>query len=326
MNPLLILSIALSFLTTLFIIPFWIKKAKDVGLIGVDKNKFHKKEIAESGGMTMIFGFIVGVLFYIAINTFYFNSAEQVRGILTILSSILIVTGIALIDDLFGWKKGLSKRSRLIMVFVAAIPLMVVNAGESNMMGIEFGLFYPLLLIPLGIVGATTTYNFLAGFNGLEASQGIIILTGLSIVTYITGNPWLSVVALCMVASLIAFYIFNRYPAKVFPGDVLTYPVGAMIAIIAIIGNIEKIAVFFFIPYIIEVALKARGKFEKESFANPNPDKSLELKYSKIYGLTHLSIYILKKFKKKVYEKEVVYLINGFQLFIVLIGMLLFLL
>jgi len=60
-------------------------------------------------------------------------------------------------------------------------------------------------------------------------------------------------------------------------------------------------------------------------FANPNPDKSLELKYSKIYGLTHLSIYILKKFKKKVYEKEVVYLINLFQILIMSIGYLLLL-
>ena len=192
------------------------------------------------------------------------------------------------------------------------------------MMGIEFGLLYPLFFIPLGIVGAVTTYNFLAGFNGLEAGQGIIILTALSYVTYVTGNSWLSVITLCMVVSLIAFYIFNKYPAKVLPGDVLTYPVGAMIAIIAILGNVEKIAVFFFIPYIIEVGLKVRGRCGKESFAKPNSDGSLELKYNKIYGLTHLSVYLLKKLKNKVYEKDVVYLINGFQIFVVIIGLLLF--
>ena len=44
--------------------------------------------------------------------------------------------------------------------------------------------------------------------------------------------------------------------------------------------------------------------------------------YNKVYGLEHLSIYILKKIKpsKRVYEKEVVYLINAFQIFIILIG------
>ncbi|HIF03136.1 MAG TPA: glycosyl transferase family 4, partial [Nitrospinaceae bacterium] len=33
--------------------------------------------------------------------------------------------------------------------------------------------------IPLGIVGAATTFNFLAGFNGLETGQGILIFSGL---------------------------------------------------------------------------------------------------------------------------------------------------
>ncbi len=70
--------------------------------------------------------------------------------------------------------------------------------------------------------------------------------------------------------------------------------------------------------------MKVRGKLKKESFAKVNEDKSLENKYKKIYGLTHLSIVILKKFKKKVYEQEVVYLINLFQILIILMGMIIF--
>ena len=119
---------------------------------------------------------------------------------------------------------------------------MVINSGDSAVVlpfigSINLGLLYPLLFIPIGIVGATTTFNFLAGYNGLEASQGIIILSALAIVTWITGNSWISVVALCMVAALLAFYIFNHSPARVFPGDVMTYAVGALIASIAILLN-----------------------------------------------------------------------------------------
>ncbi len=127
-----------------------------------------------------------------------------------------------------------------------------------------------------------------------------------------------------MVGSLFAFYLFNKHPAKVFPGDILTYSVGALIAIIAILGNIEKIAIFFFIPYIIEVILKSRGKLKKHSFGKLNIDGSLELPYKKIYGLEHLSILILKKIKpsKKVYEKEVVYLIHFFQIIVIILGFL----
>ena len=319
---LLLATIFVSFFCTLFVIPFWIRKARQENLVGKDMHKQNKNEVAEGGGVGVMFGFSIGVLLYLAINTFYFQRSEFLVSIFAILTTLFIATMLGSIDDLLGWKKGLSKSMRIVMMLFAAIPLMVINAGESILLGIDFGLVFPLFLIPLGIVGAATTFNFLAGYNGLEASQGILILSALSVVTFLTGNSWLSVIALCMVAALTAFYIFNKYPAKIFPGDTLTYPVGALIAVIAILGNIEKIAIFFFIPYILETILKLKGWLRKESFAKLNKDRSLEMPYEKIYGLEHLAIKILKKIKpsKKVYETDVVYLINGFQIIIILLG------
>jgi hypothetical protein len=48
--------------------------------------------------------------------------------------------------------------------------------------------------------------------------------------------------------------------------------------------------------------------------------------YEKVYGLEHLSILILKKIKpnKKVYEEDVVLLINIFQIIIIILGFLIF--
>ena len=176
------------------------------------------------------------------------------------------------------------------------------------------------------MMGASATFNFLAGYNGLEASQGIILLSALGITTFMTGEKWLSVITLCMVVALIAFYLFNKYPAKVFPGDVMTYSIGALFAGVTILGNIEKIAIFFFIPYILETILKVRGKLKKHSFAKVNDDGSLDLPYEKIYGVEHLAIKILKKIKRngKVQETDVVWLINGFQILIVALGFLIF--
>lgn len=331
MEPLIIIAIFISFFCTYLFVPFWIRKARQIGLVWEDMNKPKKeKNVAGSGGITVVMGAMVGIFLYIAIQTFYFKTSDGISiKIFAILSTLLLVSGIGLIDDLFGWKKGgLSKRSRIILIFLSAVPLMVINAGQSTVIGIHFGILYPLLIIPLGVLGATTVFNFLAGFNGLETSQGIIMLSALAIVTYITGNSWLSVVALCLVASLLAFYIFNANPAKVFPGDTLTYAIGASIAVIAILGDSEKIALFFFIPYFIEMILKLRGKLKKQSFGKPNKDGSLEMPYDKIYGLEHLAIFILKKVKpsKKVYENDVVYLINGFQIVIILLGFALFIL
>ena len=328
MNIILALPLLLSFFTGLFLIPFWIKKAKEIGLLWEDMNKpEHPKNVAGSGGIGVVLSFILGTLTYIAIKTFYFKSQDNLIEIFALLSVVLVIAFIGVLDDLLGWKKGgLSIRSRLVLLFFSSIPLIVINAGKSTIFGINLGLLYPLIIIPLGIVGVSATFNFLAGYNGLESSQGIIILSSMGLITFLIGEKWLSVITLCMVASLISFYLFNKSPAKVFPGNILTYSVGALIATVAILGNIEKIALFFFIPYIIETILKSRGKLKKQSFAKVNPDGSLELPYDKIYGLEHLAILILKKVKPshKVYETDVVYLINLFQGLIIVLGFILF--
>jgi len=333
-NLLLILSFVISFFLTYFTLPFWIEKAKRAGLIWEDMNKPGRpKNVAGSGGIVVVIAFIVGVLYYIAIRTFVIKDFDSINlSIFALLSVVLILSIVGIIDDLLGWKqKGLSRRTRLLLAFIAAIPLVVINAGSSIMnfpfLGpVNFGIFYPLLLIPLGIAGATTTYNLLAGYNGLEAGQGILILGFLSYVAYISGYAWLTLIGLTMVFALIGFWFYNKYPAKVFPGDSLTWTIGALIAGMAIIGNFERIAIFIFIPYIIEAGLKLRGKLEKQSFSKPNKDGSLEMKYKKIYGLEHLAIYVLKKIKpsKKVYEKEVVWLIHGFQIFIIILAFFIF--
>jgi len=326
---LLIVPLAISFFITLFLLPVWIKRAKAAGLVGKDIQKIGKPEVAESGGIIVVAGFVLSILSYIAIKTFYFNSSVNVIDMFTLLSVILIVSFIGLTDDILGWKIGLSRKLRLLLVLFSAIPLIVIKAGDSTIslpfLGtIDLGLFYVFIIIPLGVVGATTTFNFLAGFNGLEAGQGILLLSASALVAYFTGNSWLALIGLCLVASLVAFLLYNFYPSQIFPGDSLTYPIGSLLAVMAILGNFEKVALFFFIPYIIEVVLKSRGKLVKESFGKPNKDGSLDLLYPRIYGLTHLSLFLLKIFNIKSTEKNAVYLIWTFQILVILLGFIIF--
>jgi len=310
---------AASFIATLLFTPYWIKRAKSVNLVGKDMHKVYSEPIVEAGGISVIIGFIFGLLVYVAIHIFYFKDDFKSLYILAVMSSILIMTIIGLLDDLLGWKKGLKQWQKPLIVLIAALPIIVINAGRSIMwvpfLGpIDFGLFYTFLLIPIGIAGAANGFNMIGGYNGLETGLGLIILATLGFISWEVGVAWVSVIALCMVFALLAFYIFNKYPARVFPGNVLSYSVGALIAIVAILGNIEKFALILFIPYFIEFVLKARGRFKKESFARVNSEGSLDIPYDKIYGIEHLAIKLLKKIKSKVYEKDVVYFLYGLEI------------
>jgi len=209
---------------------------------------------------------------------------------------------------------------------IAALPIMVINVGHSAMSfpligTIDFGILFPLIITPLAIVGAANGFNMLAGYNGLEAGQGIIIVFTMAYVSWTRSNGRLAVIGLCMVFALIGFYYYNRYPAKIFPGDTMTYSVGALIAIMAILGNTEKVALILFIPYFIEFMLKLRGGFHKESFAKVNDQGTLDLVYSKIYGLEHAAIVFLKKLNFRSTENNVIYTLFGFQFIFVIISL-----
>ena len=70
MENVLFVPIILGFIVTLFVIPYWIKRSREAGLVGKDIHKLDKKEVAEGGGIAVLLGFVFGVLVYISIKTF----------------------------------------------------------------------------------------------------------------------------------------------------------------------------------------------------------------------------------------------------------------
>jgi len=302
---LFILIVATSFFSTFFLTKVWIKVAKKFKLVGKDMNKYSKVEVPEGGGVAFILGTTFAVLVYVFIKTFYLGSTSNIVEILSIINVILLAGFLGFVDDILGWKAGLRQWQKPLLTIPIAIPLMVINAGNSVMSipfigSVNFSIIYPLLIIPLGIVGAANGFNILAGYNGLEASMGVVILSTLGFIAWSNRLLWLATITFSTVASLLAFLLFNKYPSRVFPGNSLTYAVGALIACVAILGNMERIAVFLFAPYFIELVIKAKNKFKTECFGIPQKDGSLKPP-KKIGSLTH----ILLKFVKS--EKGVVY-------------------
>ncbi len=320
----------ISFFITFFTLPFWVKRAKNAKLVGYDVHKKEKTQVPELGGICVLMGFLFSVLFYIATRIFIYNTTDNLVSVFATITALLIATGIGFVDDILGWKIGLRARYKVLLTFFIALPIMVINVGQSAMsipfFGlINFGILYPLVLVPIGIMGASNGFNMIAGYNGLEAGQGILILAALSLMIYFGGNTYIALIGGCMIAALLAFYIFNRFPAKIFPGDSLTYPIGALIAIMAILGDVEKYALIIFVPYFIEFVLKARGRFVKESFALVKEDGTLENRYGKWYGLEHIVIDVLRKIKGIATEKNVVYSLFAFQIFFALSSVVLYL-
>jgi UDP-N-acetylglucosamine--dolichyl-phosphate N-acetylglucosaminephosphotransferase len=328
-DPVLLIAPILAFVVTFLLTKRWIPVAFRIGLVGKDMNKYSKPPVAEMGGIALVSGIIAGLSSYIAMNTFLLNQSSFNLDLFATFSTVLIITFVGLIDDLLGWKIGLSQLQKPLLTIPAALPMMVVNAGHSAVslpiLGVvSLGILFPLLFIPVGVVGASNGFNMLAGYNGLEAGMGIVILGVMSLVTYLAGSTWVTMIGLVSVAALVAFLYFNWFPAKIFPGNAFTYMIGAIIACVAILGNVEKLALILFIPYYMDFILGSRGRMKVEAFAKVNSDGTLEQPAPKICDVCHLMIAIVKRIKGKVYERDVVLSIIVFEIILAAIGLTLY--
>ena len=310
MSLMFLISVLCSFLITNRTLPRWITIAKRSRIVGLDMNKLSKPEIAEMGGTSVLLGFICGVFVFFLIGTYTQVACVSIKE-LALLLTVSICGIIGGIDDLTGWKKGLRQLSKSWLCSLAALPLVLVNLNRSEIsispdVTISFGLVYPLILIPIGVTATANGFNTLAGYNGLEGRMGFLITVALGIASWRTGNYSASVVCLCMASALVAFDYYNRYPARVFPGNILTYTVGALVGSIAIVAHLELIAMCLFVLYLFQFLLKARGRFQVESFAKPGKSGTLVAPYLSVYGLEHLVIRILCTLRGYARETDVV--------------------
>ncbi len=313
----IIISGIFAFATTLVITPHFIRILKLEGIVGYDQMKKGKLKVPEMGSPPIIFGFIIGVFAYIFAQNFLIKSisTKDLLYFIAAITSIIIIAFVGSLDELTclmkknegtdGFEKhkriGLSQLQQPLFMLLAALPLMAVGAGTHTMNlpfvgNISLGMLYPLIIIPIGIIGATNATNMLAGFNGLTPGLGVVLLSFLGAYAYISGSFSAAMIAFVFAATLIAFLIYNWQPAKIFPGG-LDYLIGGIAAIVAIVGNIEKFAVLLFIPWFIELILKMRSKFKAENFGVLQKDGTLKAPYKKSYSLTHV-VMKLGKFKE----------------------------
>lgn len=278
-------------------------------IMGRDMNKFGRPYVAEIGGLPVSFGFLSGFFFYILCQCILKDYNPTLK-FLNPLLTIILCGAVGLVDDILGWRKGLSQKQKIWLPMFMSLPLAMMVSGRSEIglpiIGtITIGIIYPLVLVPLAVSWGANAFNILAGYNGLEAKMGITILTILGIICLKIGETSVAMLSFCMVAALMGFLNYNRYPARIFPGNTLTYLVGATISVVSILSRIEIIALILFIPYFIQFILKARSRFQKESFARPLEDDTLEIPYGKFYALEHVAIWLMKKSKKRVLEQNV---------------------
>ena len=253
MHPIIISVMAaiISFITTFLCIRPLIERFNSANIVGIDVHKSNKPKIPEMGGIGIVIGFLIGLM-----SVLMLISHPRIQYILAAIMTLFLMMLIGMIDDLTS----LAKNWKPILAALAASPLIIIRVGYSTIyfpfIGlIDVGLLYWYLIIPIGISAAANGFNSLAGFNGLEAGLGVIISFFLMVEALILGVSETALFMASLFGACLAFLHFNKYPARIFPGDTGTLSIGAIIASATIIGRMEWIGVMVFIPHIINYSL-----------------------------------------------------------------------
>lgn len=265
------------------------------GLFGKDMSKKDHPIIPETIGLIPSITYLFIMFLFIP---FLFNknlliitesdSSSMFTKLSSYLSSMLSLESmilLGLMDDLFD----IRWRHKFFLPAIASIPLLIVYNFEfnktsilipkflqflttNNQTSIDLGILYYFYMASVSIF-CPNSINILAGINGLEVGQTIIIaiLLILNDLYYLNGtilNPAAYEIHLFSISFLIPFlgislalFKYNSYPAQVFVGDTWCYFSGMVFAVIGISGHFAKTLLLFFLPQILNFIYSAPQLF-----------------------------------------------------------------
>jgi UDP-N-acetylglucosamine--dolichyl-phosphate N-acetylglucosaminephosphotransferase len=308
-----LIAIILAFSLVVITMPKTIKILKEKDIMGIDVHKPDKPKVAKGGGFVVLFAMVTSLLIVIGITTF--QGQEVDTGLLAALVSILLAGMIGLLDDNLDFRN----RTKIVLPMLASIPMMAMQVGTTTMSipligTVDLGVLYALVVIPLMMTFIIDSTNMYGGMNGLEA--GLAAVNSGSLILYVvllsfidateTSQALLDsgVVAGALLGACLAFLIFNRVPAKILPGDVGRLPMGAAIAAALILGNMDRLAIFLYLPfglnfllYIMYRIYVHRKGIEYVKFASPREDGTLEVvgPFTMYWILPHMSDNVTEK-------------------------------
>jgi len=269
----------------------------NAGLFGIDLNKITTKrdsrgelvrpidgqKVPEAIGVLSAAVYIVCISLFIPF-AFAFqkqDAAEKPEIALTLLVRFVaalltmsLMAFLGFVDNVLN----LRWRDKLLLPSIASLPVLVVYFASGGATGVVVphfiqALIRPLIELPYIELGplfylflwaislfSTNAINILAGVNGLEAGQSLVIAISLLIFNCVqlcrlpdgTAHQLLSIYLLLPFIGITGGLLTkNWFPAEVFVGDTFCYFAGMTFAVSGILGHYSKSTLLFFIPQII---------------------------------------------------------------------------
>ncbi len=221
------------FLLCYVLTPVVTRLAWRIGAIDVplDGRRMHRRSIPRDGGVAIFISFLLGLA--------VLNEWDPFLTAFALGCGIMMLVGLA--DDIFG----LGVVPKLLLQTATATAAVIVSGAVEGLWGIAAVLWIVLLI---------NAHNFIDGMDGLLCGCGAVECLMLSACFFISGEGVLGITSLYLMASVLAFRIYNRYPAHVFSGDCGSEALGFALGMLSLplFGrgiHLSALAPFFIFAY-----------------------------------------------------------------------------
>jgi UDP-GlcNAc:undecaprenyl-phosphate/decaprenyl-phosphate GlcNAc-1-phosphate transferase len=224
----IIIGSIIAFLVTFYAIPVIMKVAEAKKLYDVpDERKIHKQPIPSLGGFGIFVGFATAILLML--------DFTQLAAMQYYFAALLIIFFLGIKDDIVI----LSAQKKFIgQLLVAAILMFKAKLLITNMHGF-LGVYaisstLQIFLTLLTIIVIVNAFNLIDGVDGLAGTLGLITSTVFGIFFVMNRDFSYAAIAFGLAGSILAFLIYNFYPAKIFMGDTGSMLIGLVNTILVI--------------------------------------------------------------------------------------------
>ena len=206
----LFLAFLIALVVTMVLIPPLMRAAERLHAIDMpDERKVHTRAIPRIGGVAMVAGAVLPILFFSPMNQ---TAKAFLCGV-----GVLLVFGF--LDDRYNLKYGWKFIGQFIAVGL------VVFYGGVEIQRMTFGGVYDLpqfAAIPLTViflVGITNAINLADGLDGLAGGTTLLSIATIALLAQAGGGEDVVLISIAVVGSTLGFLRFNTHPAQLFMGD-----------------------------------------------------------------------------------------------------------
>ncbi len=239
------ISFLLAFIVAFMVTPYSIKIAKKIGAIDIPKDdrRMRKKPIPKLGGVAVIAGFAISLIYLVAVMSIegsinLFDNNEYFKKLVGIGLGVIIITITGIIDD----TKTLKPLQKLFGQVLAAVVAVAFGVQINNIEIPYFnslGLSYEVSIVAtiIWILVITNAINLIDGLDGLSSGIALISCISLLIIFALNDSPMIAILMITsLIGALVGFLPFNFSPAKTFIGDTGSNFLGYILSVVSILG------------------------------------------------------------------------------------------